>query len=86
MVSEFGIRQELKAIELVPAPPLRRARRIVRLARTARRGAIQMARLGRALAHAGDAGGSLRFLNASRQLAALHDELRACAQAWLPAR
>lgn len=86
MVSEFGIRQELKEIELLPAPPLRRARRIVRLARTARREAIQMAILGRNLAETGDAPGAFRFVQAARQFAALHEELRACAQTWLPTR
>ncbi|MGV3618864.1 MAG: hypothetical protein ACO1SV_26360 [Fimbriimonas sp.] len=77
------IRRELKSIELLPAPPMRRVRRIVGLARQARRGAAQMARLSRGFVQAGDGARAARFMKAARQLVELYEELRACAQAWL---
>lgn len=85
MISEFKIRQELRAIELAPALPIRRARRILQLARSVRKGARQMSFLSRTHLADGDGIRAVRFMTAARRLCELYEELRACARAWLPA-
>jgi hypothetical protein len=84
LISEFRVRQELKAIEMTPAPAIRRARRIVRLARSVRKGALQMAQQGRQYLAEGDGARAVRFMTAARRLTELYEELRGRARAWLP--
>lgn len=83
MVNEFRIRQELRAIELLPAPPLRRARQILKLRREARLGAAQLEGFSRLFLEAGDSDRAVRFLAASKRMTKLSQDLRSCACAWL---
>lgn len=76
MVSEFKLRSELAALELVPDAPLRRSRRILRLARKARTAMAVMLRLARQSVSAGECEQGVRFYQAARRLALCHEELR----------
>lgn len=76
MISEFKLRSELALIERTPDKPVRKARRIVRLVRQARRSAVALLHLGQCFAAEGDGGRAARFLDAARRLQVACDELR----------
>ncbi|MGV3618912.1 MAG: hypothetical protein ACO1SV_26600 [Fimbriimonas sp.] len=83
MISEFKIRQELRAIELAPSPPLQRVRQILRLCREARLAAAQMMGFSRMFTMAGDGMHAVRFMHAAKRLTDLNDQMRECARAWI---
>lgn len=84
-MNEFRIRQELRDIELLPTPPLRRARQILKLRREARLGAVQMEGFSRLFLEAGDGDRAGRFRAAAKRMEKLSEDLRHCARAWLGA-
>ncbi len=81
MITEFRIRQELEAIGRLPDPSTKRARRLLRLARRVREGAVNLRRLSHWSSGCGDGAGEVRFHNAMQHLIELHDQIREQARA-----
>lgn len=83
MVTEFEIRRELATVESLRLDGLKKARRLLRIARRVRAGAFKMAHLSLVKLQEGDAESAARFRTAARRLVDLHDEIRGNAGATL---
>lgn len=76
MVTEFEIRREVASITSTPMAPMRRVRRLLRVAKKVHSGAITLATLSLRALQGGDEAASTRFREAARRLVELHDEIR----------
>ena len=83
MVTEFEIRRELAAIESQRLDGLTKARRLLKIARRVRAGALTLAHLSLRKLQEGDGDSAARFRAAARRLVDLHDEIRHGAEATL---
>jgi len=86
LISEFHIRRELQALRLMPGPPTKRARALLRFARKVDLGAQQMAVLSQCFFREGDAVRGARFGEAESRLRAMQEEAREGARAALRTR
>lgn len=83
MVTEFEIRREIAAIDSSSIDGVRKARKLLRLARRVQNGALTLAHLSLRKLQEGDGDAAARFRTAARRLVDLHDEIRVSARATL---
>jgi hypothetical protein len=80
LVTEFEIRRELATIETTRLTGMTKARRLLRIAKRVRAGALTLAHLSLRKLQEGDGDSAARFRIAARRLVDLHDEIRTHAQ------
>lgn len=83
MIDEFKIQKQVAGIEASAQPPLRKARLILRLARSIRSAATNLSRLSQRSFREGDALRAARMREAGDRLIEVHAEVRAHAGAAL---
>jgi coenzyme F420-reducing hydrogenase alpha subunit len=83
LVTEFEIRRELAAIESSRLDGVTKVRRLLRIAKRVRSGALTLAHLSLRKLQEGDGDSAARFRAAARRLVDLHDEIRVNARTTL---
>jgi hypothetical protein len=86
LIEEFKIRSQIADIEAAAAPPMRKARLILRMARSLRAAAGRLAHLSRRSFREGDPLRGARMREATQRLLQAHAELRDRAGAALADR
>ena len=83
LVTEFEIRRELATIESLRLDGITKARRLLKIAKRVRAGALTLAHLSLRKLQDGDGESAARFRAAARRLVDLHDEIRGTAKTTL---